>query len=260
MVQGFLRHLWDGLLEVFFPAGGGCPVCAGGAGGDVCPECAAYFRSFTHLPACRCCGRFMPPAGGSLCDDCRHREWPFVLVRACAPYEGPARTAVLRLKYGRRRALAAAMGEAMAEAARAETVFAGAAVIVPVPLFPARRRERGFNQAELLAQEVGRRLGLPVAPVILKERDTPAQAGLRRAERERNLEGAFRTVNTAGLHGRSVILIDDVFTTGSTLAACAQVLRRAGVAAVYGLTFATGYATPTRPNTSSSLVHTTRAW
>lgn len=242
MIGRFLRDLREGFLGLFFPAGDGCPACAGGAG-EICAECAARFREFTRLAPCPLCGRFGAAASGGPCPDCRRNRPPFALARACAPYEGAVRTAVLRLKYGRCRALAGPLGEVMAEAARAEPAFGGAAALVPVPLSAARLRERGFNQADLLAREVGRRLGLPVVHALVKERDTPPQVRLPRTAREQNLKGAFRAVNHGMLGGQSVILVDDVLTTGSTLAAAARALREAGVSDVFGLTFATGRVT-----------------
>jgi ComF family protein len=141
----------------------------------------------------------------------------------------PLAVAVQRLKYGGRRPIAEALGVLLAE----RYPFADDALLVPVPLHRRRLRARGFNQALLLAQALGRRRGLPVAIRGLRRvRDTRAQPGLAAIERRRNLAGAFAVAKDVTLAGRHVVLIDDVLTTGATANACAGVLRAAGAARV----------------------------
>jgi ComF family protein len=109
-------------------------------------------------------------------------------------------------------------------------------LVIPVPLSPKRRRRRGYNQADLVAGALAAMLGLPVRPDALsRERETPSQVGLDPAARRRNVEGAFRALR-AEVEGQVVLLVDDLFTTGATLASCARALRAAGSKEVYGLT------------------------
>jgi ComF family protein len=109
-------------------------------------------------------------------------------------------------------------------------------LVIPVPLSPKRRRRRGYNQADLVAGALAGMLGLPVrSDALSRERETPSQVGLDPAARRRNVEGAFRALR-AEVEGQVVLLVDDLFTTGATLASCAQALRAAGSSEVYGLT------------------------
>jgi ComF family protein len=129
----------------------------------------------------------------------------------------------------------------MVEAVRKEPCYRTAGLIVPVPLSREKLRLRGFNQAELLAVEVGRELGIPVnRNCLVKDFDTPPQAGLTRVARESNLKGAFSLRRPEAIREQVVLIIDDVFTTGSTMSAAAAALRLAGARQVLGLTAATG--------------------
>ena len=142
----------------------------------------------------------------------------------------PLAAAVQRLKYHGRRTLAGALGALLAE----RYPFAPDALLVPVPLHRARLGVRGFNQALLLARALGRRRGLPVAPrLLVRTRATEAQARLPAAERRRNLDGAFAVRAPHLCRARSIVLIDDVLTTGATADACARALLDAGAARVH---------------------------
>jgi ComF family protein len=156
--------------------------------------------------------------------------------RACVgAYAGPLREAVLYLKYHDRRGLARDLGVLLADCLEAQRGEWQPEALVPVPIHPQRRRERGYNQSELLAAVVGERCGLPVRDAVEKVKDTPPQVGLSREERRRNVRGAFRP-RAGAAPGRRAVLIDDVQTTGETLEAVAEELLAAGAHAVYALT------------------------
>jgi ComF family protein len=143
------------------------------------------------------------------------------------------------LKYRGRRRAARRLAEELLESIAVTRLLTRDAVLVPVPLHPRRRRERGFNQSELLATELARRTGLRVAPAALvRRRDTSPQAGLTAAARRANVAGAFAVRQRARVSGRPVVLVDDVFTTGATARGCARVLREAGASEVRVLTVA----------------------
>jgi ComF family protein len=159
-----------------------------------------------------------------------------VQLEWCGTYSGPVRAALHALKYGGERRLVAPLGAALAE--RWSCVSAGGDIITWVPVHPARRRERGFDQAEELARAMGTRLRLPVVPCLERRRRTAAQHALDRQSRASNVGGVFTTVASARprLQDRWLVVVDDIMTTGATLAGCAAALLDAGAAAVSGVT------------------------
>lgn len=149
-------------------------------------------------------------------------------------YEGALKEAIHALKFGRCRPLAAPLGRVMAQCAAADPALVSARLIVPVPMHAQRRRERGFNQAELLAREVGRFLERPVLAGAIRRRfPTEAQSTLQLERRWENVRGAFEA--PAAVPPERILLVDDVISTGFTASECAGQLLRAGAARVYVL-------------------------
>ena len=178
------------------------------------------------------------PAAAAEAVRCRRCEGEgFTAARACGPYEGALRAAVLSLKrephVGRRVA-------GLLSAARARPPLDAAEVVVPVPLHPSRERERGFNQAALLARSLakGSGLGLDECSLVRVGQAARHRAGMDRRARRETVEGVFRVARPRLVEGRRVLLVDDVFTTGATASACAAALRGAGASEVYVLTLA----------------------
>jgi ComF family protein len=161
---------------------------------------------------------------------------PLLQLEWCAPFTGVTRRALHALKYDGERRLAKPLGGAVARRWRR----AGAAgdALVPVPASPDRVRERGYDQAALIAAHAARLLAIPVLNALERTRATTAQFDLDRAGRAANLGGAFRAVPDAPIAGRWIVLVDDVATTGATLAACATALLGGGAAAVSAITVA----------------------
>jgi ComF family protein len=213
------------LLDLALPAA--CPGC-GREGAPICPAC----RPALEVRLERAAG---VPIGLPA-----ELPAPLVQLEWAAPFAGTVRAALHALKYAGERRLAGPLGEATA--ARWRRAGAGGDLVIPVPVHAERARQRGYDQAALLADVVGDRLRLPTAMILERHRRTIAQFDLDRAHRGTNVSGAFRlrsgTATEAAVRGRWAILIDDVTTSGATLAACAEVLMAAGALAVSGLTVA----------------------
>lgn len=169
------------------------------------------------------------------CALCRNGLRGFDAAYSFGAYEGALRKLIHLYKYGKVQTLARPLGELLLRALPRDERFD---LVVPVPLHWRRRWQRGFNQAELLARLVAARRAIPVTKVLRRVRSTSAQAGLSGTGRRRNVAAAFRCRNSSLMKGRRVLLIDDVMTTGSTAAACALALKRAGASRVALLTVA----------------------
>jgi len=163
------------------------------------------------------------------CALCRLGLQGFDAVYSYGSYEGTLRQLVHLFKYGGVRPLAGTFGNFLARALPRETSFD---VIVPMPLHWFKQWQRGFNQADVLAREIGKKWRVPVRNVIRRRRATLPQAGLTNAKRRANVRGAFQISRGKPLRGMRVLLVDDVVTTGATASACARVLKRAGAAHV----------------------------
>jgi ComF family protein len=163
---------------------------------------------------------------------------PLLQLEWCAPFSGVTRRALHALKYDGERRLAGPLGAAVAR--RWARAGSGGSMFVPVPASPDRVRDRGYDQAALLANEAGRRLGTPVVAALERTRATTAQFDLDRSARAANLGGAFRVGGKAApeIRDRWVVLVDDVATTGATLASCAAALLDGGASAVSAVTVA----------------------
>lgn len=219
-----------------------CLACGGSVGehGQLCAACWADV-SFITPPVCEACGAPFAFDGGpgALCGACIAARPVYRRARAVMRYDDGARGLILGLKHADRTDRAPALARWMARAGA--VLLADATLIVPVPLHRWRLLHRRFNQSALLARELGRLSGKPVAPGLLRRRrNTPSQGSLTRAQRADNVAGAFalRPGGATGLVGARVLLVDDVLTTGATVEACARVLLRAGAAAVDVLTIA----------------------
>jgi ComF family protein len=237
--RGWLGALVDAVDALVFPWS--CAVCgAEGSGGAFCVSCRAALREHSAKAAASACPRCALPAGPYAdlrggCGDCRGRSLGFEAAIALGPYEGALRDLCLRMKHDRDAWLAPWLSDLWAEA-RGEAVERLAlpldAWVVPVPLHWWRHWERGYNQAEALARGLARRLDRPVRRPLRRAVDTKRLAELSVTERAREMRKAFRARKGRALEGRTILLVDDVLTTGATCSAAARALRRAGAGRV----------------------------
>jgi ComF family protein len=227
-----------------------------------CRLCGTPLVNISRLPVCRACLTDVAPIEGTVCSVCGERlltpfavgegasevrcgvcrrvEPPFVKAVAYGSYDGGLRELIHLLKYEQVRPAAAVLGRLLTEAVRGlESGWTQRPIVViPVPLHARKLRQRGFNQSELIAQEfikleAGSSCVTLQTRVLQRRRETASQIGLTRHQRRENIRGAFVVAKLQEIARREILLIDDVFTTGTTVSECARVLLRAGASKVF---------------------------
>ncbi len=233
-----MTNIFQKILRQIYP--NHCPVC------DrvlydrlICPRCAKKL-TYAVQPVCLSCGKPVENAAQEYCSDCSRKTHVFDQGRAVWVYQGPMRQILYRYKYSNRRdytdffaAEAARIYEPWIRRRRIEAV-------VPIPLSRKRRRTRGYNQAEVFAKQLSLLLGLPFyTKLLVRVRNTTPQKQLSVKERKNNLKNAFKIAGNV-VKLKRVLLVDDIYTTGSTMDAAARVLKQAGAAEVYCLCISIG--------------------
>ena len=228
------------LLSVLYPRR--CPVCHGivtPKGDRICPSCLNKV-SLVKEPVCLRCGKEIAAKEIEYCYDCSRHRRSFEQGVALAVYDDVMRLSLRKFKNGGRVEYAGWYAQMLWERYGEKLMALEADALVPVPLHKSRRRERGYNQAEILARRLGRYLNRPVWPdALLRPHRTVAQKYLGAGERNRNLESAFAP-GARPVKGAAVILVDDIYTTGGTAEACSRVLLAAGAKRVYLVTVCIG--------------------
>ena len=240
-----LKGILTGIADVIFPPR--CITC-----GVIleehgplpfCPQCTDGIR-FIRSPLCPRCGIPFPPAEGEdhLCGECLVTERPVAVARAVGLYEDTLLTAIHLFKYRGRIGIGKVMGSIMADFAGGIWDMKVFSVIMPVPLHKKRLRERGFNQAVILSSRIAKRFALPLDFLTLRrEVFTEPQVGLGHEERSVNVRGAFTVRKPERTARKRILLVDDVYTTGSTLAECARTLLNAEADSVAVLTLSRAF-------------------
>ena len=238
MLKGISDFI-DGFLNLVFPLN--CPICREGLEPDnkkyLCPSCRIKI-GLIKKPVCSRCGR---PSALSICASCKINHHYFRTARAAGIHEGVLRECIHLLKYRKKAFLAEPLGKMLVETVKNAANLGETDLLVPVPLGGRRYREREYNQARLLAGVVSRTFKIPISSRNLtRTRDALPQTRLSRRQREKNVRGLFKIGNGKEYRGKVVLIIDDVFTTGSTVNECARVLSEAGTREVNVLTVARG--------------------
>ncbi len=255
-VRSHFRAAREALASIVLPAP--CRICSRildtGSPIPFCQDCLEALQRSLPEPLCRQCGRpIVSTAVGEgvtppRCHLCRNDVYHFDFARSFGAYTPRMSRAILLLKYESVAPLGAWFARLLACVVESEPQAFSADVVVPVPLDQGRLRERGYNQAELIARPLARRLHIPFRSYLLvRTRPRPSQLRLTRRERWETVRGAYAMHQEAQVDKVRVLLVDDVFTTGATLDACSRALKGAGAARVVGLTVARALPQPPVP-------------
>lgn len=237
MLNRIKTWAWD----VLFPS-----LCLGcsGEGWILCPKCLAGLTQKAAQPACFGCGLLVPQREripvGRTCSSCRRKSHIYAFLSPLNYKDELVRRLIHSLKYERLREAGRLLGEILAEYSKSRSVkFGSSSVVVALPLHPARERTRGFNQSLIIAKSFSEKLGVGWEEGALERiKKTKLQTGLGLEERKKNVLGSFVVTRPEAVKGKSIVLVDDVKTTGSTLEEAARVLKGAGAKRVWAVTVA----------------------
>lgn len=240
-----LKTLWNTLLELVYPSNIYCICCGKPIDNHLpyalCGSCVRILE-WANKETCEKCGKPLEIKGiDGLCNDCGQRQRSFEKGFTCVRYGRTERELIHKFKYMNKAYFAGKLGELMYERIVIENLQED--LVVPVPMYKEKESRRGYNQAALLAKAVATRLSVPFEPnLLIRNKDTAPMSDLGAEERRENIKGVFEV--TAGkeksILGKKILLVDDVFTTGSTTGSCSDILKEAGASKVYVLTFAAG--------------------
>lgn len=221
------KYLKEGILDLFFPPPAECIFCKASLNNNekfFCDTCWQEFLSWQQMPKCNGCNQ--PLKNSGFCPDCKEKRLSFGWLKSVGPYQGYLKETLLAFKFKKRKELAEPFALLLASLFEPEPED----LIVPVPMDKKKLKERGYNQAFLLARTLAQHTNLSLGDILLKEKGYADQIGLSKEERLRNLKGAFKTKKdkVQAAKGKRIILVDDVFTTGATAKECSDILMRAG--------------------------------
>ena len=230
-------NLWNFVLEMIYPKT--CCFCGKVSSREVCEECAKKIE-YIEEPRCKKCGKPIRYAEDEYCYDCQKKEFHYEQGRNIWIHKFPVSWSIYQFKYHNRRIYGAFYAKEMYRLYGKILREWEIDTIIPIPLHPRRKKMRGYNQAEVLARSLGKLAGIPVqSRAVKRTKYTRPQKQLNDKERKKNLRQAF-CVNSRWKYVRNVLLLDDIYTTGSTIDAVAEVLKSAGVKKVFFLTISIG--------------------
>lgn len=236
-----MSRLVSAVLDVVYPRT--CPVCRDVVtpkGEMICPGCRERLGYVTE-PTCMRCGKTIASEQDEYCVSCREKKISFERGFAVFVYDDVMQQAIADFKYRNKKELGDFFACEMAKVYRKQMQCLGIEALVPVPIHEARRRYRGYNQAEVLCEKLSPLIGVPVLKDrLVRDRKTIPQKELDAAERLKNLEQAVSLRPDAKRLPRTVLLVDDIYTTGSTAEACSRILLRGGVKVVYNFSLSIG--------------------
>lgn len=235
---------WQALVNLIFPVCR-CIYCGEEkilSPSGLCQHCQRIFEDGKKdFASCTLCPTFIS-IKEKYCINCQGgKDHWFDAAIAVFPYQGEIRKVIHEFKYRSAVKWAKPLGLFMAKAVRKDPRFQEIEMVIPVPLHESRKKTRGYNQSALLAKEIGRELGIPVAVDALKRiKDTPSQTGLDKKGRQENLVNAFETCSGNLLQEKIVLLVDDIYTTGATVETCSHILKKGGAKRVSVVTCSAG--------------------
>ncbi|MDD4568983.1 MAG: ComF family protein [Tepidanaerobacteraceae bacterium] len=243
------QNLTKLFLNLVFPPKPYCLICSNkltGVESIICNVCKNEISPLSD-PLCKKCGKPLEintyigvsHNGDHLCYDCQREQHPFIQARSYGRYEGILKQIIYEYKYHGKRELAEFLGSKMFHLLK-QLPWPSSDYLVPLPLHIKRQRERGFNQAFLLAKVIARESCIPIFKGLVRIKPTEHQTLLDKTLRKRNLKGAFKVNQSHKIYKKTIILVDDVYTTGTTVAESSKTLLEAGAKAVYILTCARG--------------------
>ena len=238
-IINILKQKAETLIDWIYPRR--CPVCdrVSPYGTRICPACRGALTPVSQN-CCVKCGKPLRRGQIEYCGDCKEREHAYFMGRAAYIYQGEIRASIYRMKYGGRREYAEFYGKQMWMLLGDFIKATGAEALIPVPLSSKKMAKRGYNQAQCLAKALSKEAGIPVLDdLVVRIRDTAPQKQLDESERQKKKKKAFK-IGRNDVELKITIIIDDIYTTGSTIDAVARVLKKAGVRRIYFVALAIG--------------------
>ena len=242
-VTSLITGMYKRVSNIFYPAYIKCIICGDDLKQkqqiEICDKCQCKLKFITEKECCKGCGAPLLSNQGSYCLNCKSGDREFDIGRSVFVYDGEIKNLIAGLKYNNKPYISRTLSQYLAKLYK--ELDWQADLIVPVPLTKARKKWRGYNQAELLAEGVSDVLGIPInTEALVKIKDTDSQASLTLQERRKNLQSSFKVLDKYAVRGKKILLIDDVMTTGSTANACTNALKKAHADKVFVLTIAHG--------------------